>query len=79
MQKIEAIIFDLGGVLLNIDYNLTRIAFEKIGLKNLHNMYSQADGDDLFSNLETGKISINNCFDQMHKTIKLTLNYEFSA
>ena len=77
MQKTEAIIFDLGGVILNIDYNLARNAFEKIGIKKFHDMYSQADADDLFSNLEIGKISEDNCFSQTHKTIKLTLNYEF--
>ncbi|MEO8414605.1 MAG: HAD family phosphatase [Ginsengibacter sp.] len=57
MEKYEAIIFDLGGVILNIDYHLTRAAFEVIGVKNFHEMYSQADANDLFKNLETGKIS----------------------
>ena len=32
MQNTEAIIFDLGGVILNIDYHLTRKAFEKLGI-----------------------------------------------
>ena len=57
MQKTEAIIFDLGGVILNIDYHLTRQAFEKLGIHNFNNMYSQAAANDLFDDLETGKIS----------------------
>jgi len=57
MQKTEAIIFDLGGVILNIDYNLTRRAFEKYGVHNFNEMYSQAAADELFDDLETGKIS----------------------
>ena len=57
MQNTDAIIFDLGGVILNIDYNLTRKAFEKAGIRNFHDMYSQANADDLFSDLEMGKIS----------------------
>jgi putative hydrolase of the HAD superfamily len=57
MQKIENIIFDLGGVLLDIDYNLTRKAFEKLGVANFDEMYSQANADQLFQKLETGKIS----------------------
>ena len=57
MQKIENIIFDLGGVLLDIDYNLTRKAFEKLGVADFDEMYSQATADKLFQNLETGKIS----------------------
>ncbi|KAA9041913.1 HAD family phosphatase [Ginsengibacter hankyongi] len=73
MQKIEAIIFDLGGVILNIDYNLTRIAFEKAGIKNFHEMYSQANADDLFSNLETGKISEDNFYNELNKRTGLYL------
>ncbi|HEX7457790.1 MAG TPA: HAD family phosphatase [Ginsengibacter sp.] len=57
MQKTEAIIFDLGGVILNIDYNLTRQAFEKYGIHNFNEMYSQAAANDLFDDLETGKIN----------------------
>ncbi len=53
MQKIEAIVFDLGGVILNIDYNRTRIAFEKIGVRNFDKMYSQSFADKLFQRLET--------------------------
>ncbi len=57
MEKTEAIIFDLGGVILNIDYHLTRQAFEKLGIHNFNSMYSQAAANDLFDDLETGKIT----------------------
>lgn len=73
MQKMEAIIFDLGGVILNIDYNLTRIAFEKAGIKNFHEMYSQANADDLFSNLETGKIPEDEFYNELNKRTRLYL------
>lgn len=56
MQKIEAVIFDLGGVLLNIDYNLTRKAFQQLGIADFENLYSQANADELFSRLEKGLI-----------------------
>ncbi|MEP6584825.1 MAG: HAD family phosphatase [Ginsengibacter sp.] len=56
MQKLEAVIFDLGGVILNIDYHLTRKAFEELGVKNFNEMYSQAAADKLFKRLETGNI-----------------------
>ena len=55
MQKAEAIIFDLGGVILDIDYNLTRQGFEKLGVQNFDDMYSQSAADKLFRNLEMGK------------------------
>lgn len=57
MEKTEAIIFDLGGVLLNINYHLTRQAFENRGILNFDAMYSQADANELFQRLETGTIA----------------------
>ena len=56
-EKIEAIIFDLGGVLLNLNYNLTVEAFNQIGNVNFNEVYSQAAQSELFDQLETGKIS----------------------
>ncbi len=73
MQKIKAIIFDLGGVILNIDYNATRHAFEKIGIKNFHEMYSQAEADDLFQHLERGKISNDFFYKEFNKRTGLHL------
>jgi glucose-1-phosphatase len=51
MQKTEAIIFDLGGVILNIDYNLTRNAFAKAGVRNFDEMYSQTEADEFLTGL----------------------------
>ena len=74
MQKIEAIVFDLGGVILNIDYNLTRTAFENAGVQNFDDMYSQTDADDLFRNLETGKISEDFFYTEINKRTGLGLS-----
>ncbi len=57
MNNIKNIIFDLGGVLLDIDYNKTIIAFEQLGFKNFKSNFSPYKMDALFENLETGKIS----------------------
>ena len=57
MSKIKNLLFDLGGVLLNIDYNKTADAFKLLGVKQFDKLYSQADANDLFESLETGKIS----------------------
>jgi glucose-1-phosphatase len=56
IQGIRHIIFDLGGVLLNIDYNLTEQAFVKAGIKNFPELYSQLHQSALFDKFETGKI-----------------------
>ena len=74
MQKTEAIVFDLGGVILDIDYNLTRTAFEELGVHNFDEMYSQSSADMLFSNLETGKISEENFCIEINKCTGLQLS-----
>src|SRR6476659_579970 len=74
MQQAETIIFDLGGVILNIDYNLTRKAFEKLGVHNFEEMYSQSAADTLFRNLETGKISEENFYTEINKFTGLQLS-----
>jgi HAD superfamily hydrolase (TIGR01509 family) len=56
IKGIKHIIFDLGGVLLNIDYSLTEKAFEAAGIPDFNNLYSQLQQSDLFDRLETGKI-----------------------
>src|SRR5687767_8820946 len=57
MRVPENIIFDLGGVLLNIDYRKTESAFNKLGFTRFNDMYNQYTANSLFENLETGKIS----------------------
>jgi putative hydrolase of the HAD superfamily len=57
MTAIKNILFDLGGVLYHIDYGLTIKAFEKLGIKNFHEHFSQQQQNSLFDRLETGKIS----------------------
>ena len=51
------VIFDLGGVILNLDYSKTRTAFEALGLKNFDAIYSQANQSGLFDDFETGACS----------------------
>lgn len=52
-----AIIFDLGGVILNLDYEKTAIAFKNLGLTDFDTVYSQLAQNELFDQFETGKIS----------------------
>ena len=74
MRKIENIIFDLGGVILDIDYNLTRAAFEKLGIVHFDEMYSQASADKLFQKLETGSISEEIFFKELNKCVGIQLS-----
>ena len=64
-MAIKNILFDLGGVLLNIDYGLTEKAFVELGLSDFPNIYSQARQSGLFDDFEMGKISEKNFFDKI--------------
>lgn len=56
-ENIDTVIFDFGGVIINIDYDVTIQAFEQLGIDNFEALYSQASQSDLFDNIEIGKIS----------------------
>lgn len=51
------IIFDFGGVLIDVDYLKTIDAFKAIGITDFEQLYSQAQQERLFDRYETGKIS----------------------
>ncbi|MFN5786141.1 MAG: HAD family hydrolase [Flavobacteriia bacterium] len=56
-MNFDALIFDLGGVIINLDYKRTIHAFEQLGMEDFHTIYSQATQTNLFDDFETGKIS----------------------
>lgn len=55
MMHIKNIIFDLGGVLLNLDFGKTSEAFSKLGIKSFDEYFSQYHSNPLFVQLETSK------------------------
>jgi HAD superfamily hydrolase (TIGR01509 family) len=57
MNSVRNIVFDLGGVILDIDYNRTRDAFIELGFKDFETIYSQAKQELIFDLLETGMIT----------------------
>lgn len=57
INEFDAVIFDLGGVLINLDYQLTIDAFKKLGVDEFQLTYSQSAQNSLFDDYETGKIS----------------------
>lgn len=56
-KAFDAVIFDLGGVIINIDYERTINEFKKLGSIHFIEMYSQASQSGVFDLFETGKIS----------------------
>ena len=73
-RGVNTIIFDLGGVLLNIDYHLTINAFKKLGFSDFETTFSQfkqADFSDLY---ETGKISSLDFYKAIIKNNEITFD-----
>jgi len=69
MQPIKNIIFDLGGVILNIDFKKTEEAFRLLGLEDFASHISQFHITDFFENYETGKIDDPDFIEGMSKLI----------
>lgn len=59
-NKYKNIIFDLGGVILNIDYLLAVKAFKDLGLGGFDTFFSQAQQKQLFDLYEKGEITSDN-------------------
>ena len=57
MKGIRNVLFDLGAVLINIDFEKVALAFKALGVKDFEKRYSHLQADSLFEKLETGKIS----------------------
>jgi putative hydrolase of the HAD superfamily len=74
MKPIKNIIFDLGGVLLTIDYQKTEDAFINLGMKDFSDWYKQDYCSALFEQLEVGKISDIDFYDGLRNLSGLNLS-----
>lgn len=72
-MSIKNIIFDLGGVILNIDYQKTALAFRELGVRNFDQAYSQHKQTLLFDDFETGKISNANFRRNLQELLKVSV------
>jgi putative hydrolase of the HAD superfamily len=73
MQKVKNIIFDLGGVILNLDFKKTELAFAEHGIGNFNEYYTLQTTVPLFENLETGKIKPDIFYGEFRKLVKTQL------
>jgi epoxide hydrolase-like predicted phosphatase len=76
MQGIKNVIFDLGGVIINLDTNRTISAFNAISDKPFQKIYTQAGQTELFNLLDTGTISEKEFFTELKKEIGFSGNNE---
>ncbi len=66
-SEFKHIIFDLGNVLLPIDFNAPVKAFKSIGLTDFDRLYGEIQQTNLFNLLETGKIPEADFCDEMRR------------
>jgi len=74
LDGIKAIIFDLGGVILNIDYQRTVDEFKKIGVPHFGEIFSQFKQSSFTDDFEKGRISEND----FYETVKAKTEVDFS-
>lgn len=70
---IEAIIFDYGNVIFDIDHQLTINEFKKLGVQKDDSFFSHLKQNPLFDNFETGHISIDEFRNGIRSIASVTL------
>jgi glucose-1-phosphatase len=64
---IKNIIFDFGGVLINLDYQRTYNAFKELGIADIKTAFSPASQQELFDKLEKGLIEPGVFYEELRK------------
>ena len=67
LTGIENIIFDFGGVIFDIDPQLSVNAFKDLGIDKIGDTYTKLEKIDLFEKFETGKIKSEEFYDGIRK------------
>ena len=73
MQSVKNIIFDLGGVILNLDFKKTELAFAALGIGNFNEYYTLQTVTPIFEKLEIGEITPETFYDEFRKLVRLPL------
>jgi glucose-1-phosphatase len=69
MENVSTIIFDLGGVIMDIDVKRTLNAFSDLGLKNIHEYFGHGFAASFFSDHEAGRISDEDFIQEIKKLL----------
>ncbi len=76
MKKIKNIIFDLGGIFIELDYFKTENAFINLGVRQFPQLYNQHHATPLSAELETGKLSEQEFYAAFRKAASISLSDE---
>jgi putative hydrolase of the HAD superfamily len=74
LRGIKNIIFDYGGVIINIDFALTINTFKKLGAKEIEKILFQTDSSDLLQQIEKGLISPPEFYHKIREITGLDIN-----
>jgi len=75
-EKTDAVIFDLGGVLLNVDYEKSINAFIELGFENFDNIFGKLKQSELFSRFETGLVTPSEFREELRKMVNKEISDE---
>jgi putative hydrolase of the HAD superfamily len=75
MDRIKNIVFDLGAVLIDIDFNKVAYSFKQLGFSNFEQHYSQLQANELFQQLEKGVISDIEFYTAIQQQIDVPLSH----
>ena len=74
MQGIKNIIFDLGGVILNLDNRRTEDAFTSLGVKDIRSYFGHGHASSFFKEYEVGRISDQQFVDSIRQLTGLSVS-----
>jgi len=75
MSNIKNIIFDLGGVIFDLDYQKTEDAFVELGAQNFGAIYSQLKQNPIFDDFEKGLISAESFKDDLCEILDINAGF----
>jgi FMN phosphatase YigB (HAD superfamily) len=76
MKNIKNIIFDLGGIFIDIDFSKTDRRFAELGIPNFKDFFTQHTASPLFEDLETGKVTPEEFYEAFRKETNTELSDE---
>ncbi|OQX74195.1 MAG: hypothetical protein B6D61_11815 [Bacteroidetes bacterium 4484_249] len=69
IDRVKNIIFDFGGVIINIDHQKLENAFKNLGINNFEQLFNKATQSDLFRKFEKGQITSQQFRNEIRKLI----------
>ncbi|MBC7695179.1 MAG: HAD family phosphatase [Burkholderiales bacterium] len=75
MPEIKNIIFDLGGVIINLDYTRTIKEFNIISEKPFESIFTQLQQSPVFDQFDKGEISEADFFSEMLKALRIEISH----